>query len=302
MINYLSNQEIDKIKWDNCIERSNNELIYAYSWYLDSIAPGWSALVLNDYEVVMPLPVVTKFFNTIYQPFFAQQLGIFNTQQMHEKTIVDFIQAIPAKFKYINVCLNENNVLNSDYYHITKRKNYVLYLHRDYTLLYKGFNEQNKRNVRKSFNSGLSINTVNTDAVVDFYSEQKSRTTLDVKPHHYNRFKLVLQEATKRDKCLAFQVTNSAGVVHASAAFYKQKGRIIFQIGTANAAGRESKAMFFLMNHVIKEYSNQNLILDFEGSEINSIARFFSGFGASHLPYYRLVINRLPWPIRWLKK
>ncbi|TAE87084.1 MAG: hypothetical protein EAY81_04625, partial [Bacteroidetes bacterium] len=108
MIKYLSHQEIDKIKWDDCIAQSNNELIYAYSWYLDIVAPGWEALVLNDYEVVMPLPTTTKYLNVIYQPFFAQQLGIFNTQNLKHFTVSDFIKAIPAKFKYINICLNES--------------------------------------------------------------------------------------------------------------------------------------------------------------------------------------------------
>lgn len=302
MIKYLSHQEIDKIKWDDCIAQSNNELIYAYSWYLDIVAPGWEALVLNDYEVVMPLPTTTKYLNVIYQPFFAQQLGIFNTQNLKHFTVSDFIKAIPAKFKYINICLNESNTVHTEAYVLIKRKNYVLHLNRNYEALFKGFNEQNKRNTRKSLNEGLTIETVDTSTVVDFYHLHKSENTPDVKPADYARFKLVLKEAVARGNCFALSVVDAAGKMHACAAFYKQKERIIFQIGTTNEAGRASKAMFFLMNHIIKEYSNQKQMLDFEGSEISNVARFFSGFGAYQLPYYRLVINRLPWYIKWLKK
>jgi hypothetical protein len=43
------------------------------------------------------------------------------------------------------------------------------------------------------------------------------------------------------------------------------------------------------------------MILDFEGSEIPGIARFFKSFGAEKFHYYRLKMNRLPWFIKLIK-
>ena len=60
-IKYLRHQEVDKSKWDNCIDKADNGLIYAYSFYLDHMAKQWDALVLNDYEAVMPLTWNKKF-------------------------------------------------------------------------------------------------------------------------------------------------------------------------------------------------------------------------------------------------
>jgi hypothetical protein len=54
-IQYLSHKNIDKIKWDAVIASSSNRLIYGYSFYLDHMAKQWDALILNDYEAVMPL-------------------------------------------------------------------------------------------------------------------------------------------------------------------------------------------------------------------------------------------------------
>ena len=61
-IQYLSHDEIDKPKWDRCIDEAPNGLIYSYSFYLDHMAKHWDGLVLskgphsdNDYEAVMPL-------------------------------------------------------------------------------------------------------------------------------------------------------------------------------------------------------------------------------------------------------
>ena len=54
-IKYLQYKEIDKAKWDVCITNAPNGLIYGYSFYLDCMARRWDALVLGDYEAVMPL-------------------------------------------------------------------------------------------------------------------------------------------------------------------------------------------------------------------------------------------------------
>ena len=54
-IQYLLHYEIDKSKWDKCINGADNGLIYGYSFYLDHMAKHWDALVLNDYEAIMPL-------------------------------------------------------------------------------------------------------------------------------------------------------------------------------------------------------------------------------------------------------
>ncbi|MDP3354122.1 MAG: hypothetical protein Q8S44_10335, partial [Flavobacteriaceae bacterium] len=62
MIYYVKRQNLDIEKYDTCIDRALNSRIYAYSWYLDIVADHWDALILNDYEAVMPLPWRSKYF------------------------------------------------------------------------------------------------------------------------------------------------------------------------------------------------------------------------------------------------
>ena len=85
-IKYVAQQQVDKNKWDACIERSSNGLIYGYSFYLDSMAKHWDALVLNDYEAVMPLTWNRKWgIKYLYQPPLTPQLGIFSATTISEK-------------------------------------------------------------------------------------------------------------------------------------------------------------------------------------------------------------------------
>ena len=51
----LQNHELNKVKWDTCVEGSVNAKIYAFSWYLDIVASAWSGLVYGDDELVFPI-------------------------------------------------------------------------------------------------------------------------------------------------------------------------------------------------------------------------------------------------------
>src|ERR1051325_9907587 len=77
-VSYLQNANIDKVKWDKCIDTATNGLIYAYSFYLDTMAKNWDALVMNDYEAVMPITWNKKYgIYYVYQPAFTANLGVF---------------------------------------------------------------------------------------------------------------------------------------------------------------------------------------------------------------------------------
>src|SRR5215210_9046404 len=94
-VSYLPNANIDKAKWDKCIDAASNGLIYAYSFYLDSMAKHWDGLVLNDYEMVMPLTWNKKYgFYYLYQPFLCASLGVFGND-LNAGLIESFLHAIP---------------------------------------------------------------------------------------------------------------------------------------------------------------------------------------------------------------
>ncbi len=87
VIKYLKHKDIDKNKWDECINEAPNGLIYGMSWYLDRVCPGWDALVSDDYEAVMPLPWKQKMgLKYVYHPLFAQQLGVFYRREADDQT------------------------------------------------------------------------------------------------------------------------------------------------------------------------------------------------------------------------
>jgi hypothetical protein len=77
----------------------------------------------------------------------------------------------------------------------------------------------------------------------------------------------------------------------AGAIFASGGNRIHYLLSLSTAAGKEFSGMFFVIDRLIQKYSGRDLYLDFEGSNIKSIARFFAGFGAQAQLYQRIRFN-----------
>lgn len=303
MIQFLSHQDIDQSRWDLCIEQSVNGLIYGYSWYLNEMAPGWNALVWGDYEAVMPLTGNRKLFiKYLYQPYFMQQLGVFYTRWELKSRVIDFIEAIPPSYRFIDINLNEHNeVTVPNGMKLKKRKNFVLDLHHEYAALEKRFDDHCSRNIKKAYKQQQTIAQIDPALAVAFYQKYKAMATSNVLDSDYEQFLAVLLKAQERQLLLCRGVYNASQELLAVGIYYIHKGRIIYVLGGASDAGRESRSMYYLFDDVIRNFSGLNMLLDFEGSEIPGIARFFKGFGARKQPYFKLHVNRLPWFVRWLK-
>ncbi|MFN4084029.1 MAG: hypothetical protein ACK4K9_10390 [Bacteroidia bacterium] len=303
MIKYITHNEIDFARWDVCIEQSILPLVYAKSWYLNTICPGWDALVLNDYDAVMPLTKGKKYFiNYLYQPFFTQQLGIFSKQELSAEEQFEFIKSIPQKFKFIDINLNQSCKLLAENYHLSKRKNYELQLNKSYDKLIKNYSGQTKRNLKKAASQSLSVINNSYTETVNFYKKHKGTLTKGVKPWHYQMLLKLLETADVSKHIISLGAVNNKEELLASAVFISYHGRLIFVLGTANNKGRDCGAMYAIFDYLIHQHAATGLILDFEGSEIPGIARFFKNFGAEKTYYYKLKINRLPLIFKLFKR
>src|SRR5579863_4442036 len=141
-IRYLTHDQIDPAKWDACISASPNGLIYAQSFYLDAMASHWDALILNEYETIMPLTWNKKYgISYLYQPAFTASLGIFG-KNLTESLVENFIHAIPRKFKIVEIALNAGNIFNSSSGFSILHNNYTLSLKKEYASLFACYDQQ----------------------------------------------------------------------------------------------------------------------------------------------------------------
>lgn len=303
MIQHHIHSAIDKQKWDLCIAQSFNTKVYAYSWYLDIVSPNWEALILNDYEAVFPLTCKKFGFHYLYQPFFAQQLGCFSKEIQTANMHHEWVKLLPEKFKYIDIYLNDatdHSQFKSSVFR--KRKNYILDLHQSFEHISKIFSDHTKRNIKKARRYNHTIKPCEASEVIAAYRKSKGEETKELQAKHYTMLEQLMGVLRQKNMLHTVGVYDDKNTKLCSAAFILTNDRIYYMMGSNTPEGKENRSMYFLFNHIIEHFCTKQLILDFEGSERNGIARFFKGFGAEKQFYIHLRINRLPWYIRWLKK
>src|SRR5688500_2956885 len=122
-IRYIKRADLDVEKWNACVDAAPNGLIYAYTFYLDAMCDNWDALVLNDYEAVMPLPWRKKWGVTyLYQPLLVAQLGLFG-KGITKGMFLRFLNAIPKIFKFLDYQLNAGNIYEIQQFRSYRRRN-----------------------------------------------------------------------------------------------------------------------------------------------------------------------------------
>jgi len=301
-IQYLSYKEIDKQKWDACIEQASNGLIYPYSFYLDAMAKHWDALVLNDYEAVMPLTWNRKYsFYYLYQPAFTASLGVFGNN-LNKELIDDFIRSIPSKFKLIEISLNAGNIIGDSKAFSLLRSNYILHLNKPYEEIYKVYRDNHKRNISKALQLGCSVSKeIPVDEIIQLNKEQLQHID-GTKPEDYPNFKKLYAFLKNKGQAKTYAIIDPKNKILASAVFFFSHNRAYYIMVGNHPEGKTLGASHALIDAFIKDHADQNLILDFEGSDIRNLAFFYSSFGATEEIYPALKINKLPWYIRLLKK
>jgi hypothetical protein len=293
----LHNSAIDVVKWDESIHNAPNARNYAMSWYLDILHPDWHGLVYGNYRYVMPVVFSSKFgIRYAYQPVFAQQHGIFppSTPDVTEL----FIDELKKHFRFFEISFNHYNLIHGEELIITKRKNYILSLYNDYPTLWQGFSQQAQRNIKKARKS-VTISFHIT--LEEYLNLNKNWADRETKPW-LSLLKQIIAHAFARKIGLLVGAYSEHNELCAAAFFIKEKGRYTYLSSVSSPQGKEHCAMFAVIDSFIHDHACQPLLLDFEGSMIEGIARFFAGFGAQPEIYQKVKYNRLPKIIRWLKK
>ena len=296
MIRYIKHRDIDKQKWDECILNAVNRSPYAFSWFLDIVAPGWDALEMNGYETVFPLPRNRKLgINYIYQPYFAQQLGIFSREHLTSLLVEQFIQAIPSPFSFIHVHLNSMNKVDREKYTVIQRLNHELDLIPSYDAIFRRYNQNTRRNLRKALDHDLIIRRkVDPDELITLFKDNYGKNEKLVKFRQYETLRSLITYCLKNTFSTILGAYLPDNKLCAGVFFLRDKDRAIYHFAASDKNARDNGAMFMLVDIFIKEHAGRPLILDFEGSSDLNVARFYKGFGASETGFSELLINHLP--------
>ncbi len=300
MIKYLTHNQIDKVKWDACIYNAYNGIVYAFSWYLDLVSPRWDALVTDDYSQVFPLTWRKKsgiFY--LYQPPFTQQLGVFSANLMTKADTALFLKSIPEKFRFAEISLNVFNKTEESDLEFKQQLTHELDLIEPYEKICSSYTENLNRNIKKAQKSGLWIHgNIAPADIIDLFRKNKGKSINTLEDKDFIVLSYIMEYALKAQVGITLGVYGKHNELYAGAFFIATHSKVIFLFsGTADFA-KNSGALHFLIDHFIKENSQRNLTLDFEGSNNKNLARFYKSFGASECIFQMLIKNDLPWILK----
>ncbi len=304
-IHYLPYKEINKLKWDQCIKQSANKLIYAETVYLDQMATNWDGIILNDYEAVMPLPWRIKFgIKYLYQPAFIQQGGIYSKDQVDSNTIKEFLQLAMIHFKFAEIALNYSNKLEifSDIFIQRERNNFILSIEDTYNNIAAKYKNSLLGKIKRLSKFNLKyITSENYHEIIQLFRQlYKERVRLN--DIDYTNFENLCNILSKENRLVIRQVSTSNGELLAGVLMIKDNNRIINLMPCITNHGKMKYANYFLFNSLIEEFSNQGMLIDFEGSDISGIEIFYKNFTEENQTYTFIKWNNLPFPINIFKR
>jgi hypothetical protein len=301
MIRYIKHDQIDFEKWDKCIDHAVNGIFYAYSWYLDMTAPGWDALVEDNYSSVMPLPKRKKFgINYIYQPFFIQQLGVFSTTSLSADVTNNFLKAIPPHFRFADISLNTFNQINGAKGIIQQERiTHHLDLIEPYEQILKRYSGNTRRNIKKAQKQAVFITRHGRpEEIIETFRQHRGKDLIAFSEEDYNVLKHLIYVGMHKGMATIMSAYTAENNFCAGIVFFRSHNKTVFLFSGSTTLSRENGAMFMLVDEFIRELSGQDLVLDFEGSSDPDLARFYKGFGSKECVFLQIEINRMPFVVR----
>ena len=263
------------------------------------MADNWDAIIVNNYEAVFPMPFRKKWgIKYVYHPAFIQQLGLCTTTANIK--VSDILPILMQHFKYADLFLNYTNCFLNN---LTEKTNFVLYLNKNYAhyrLKYKyhlkrklNINNTKFLNYRKNYNTKEAIYTYK-----NLYADKHK----SINDKDYSNFLKLCEKLALQKKVFTRSVYDEKEQLLSIALFLFENDRIYNIINCTTQIGRNTISSHYLIDRLIEEFSETNNILDFEGSDLKGVKRFYENFSPKKEPYFYYKINNLHPLLKLFKK
>jgi lipid II:glycine glycyltransferase (peptidoglycan interpeptide bridge formation enzyme) len=174
-------------------------------------------------------------------------------------------------------------------------------LNQDFTALQKQFSENSKRNVKKAIKAGLKIRLdISPDKIVNLFKITKGNELEIFNADDYKILVALMRKCTGLNKGQSIAVYDGTELC-AAAFFMFSDNRFTFLKSGVTDEGKAKGAMHLLFDYFIKENSGKKYYLDFGGSSVDNVARFYKNFGAKDSVYLQVKRNNLPKLVQWVK-
>lgn len=279
--------------------------LFSQAWWLDVVASdAWDVvLATKKDQVIGALPYIERKkwgFHLLTQPKLTQSLGpwVRPTQKSYpkwlayEKDVLGELADQLPKYDYFaqNWHCDRQNWLPFYWrgFEQTTRYTYRLAIKVDMNELWKGLQENTRREIRKA--KGRIGIRVREGSLDEFMALNRMVFERQNKPMPYtSEFVARLNAAASaRDACDCLVAEDAEGKLHAGAYIVRSGNTSYYLMGGGDPELRNSGATSLILWEAICSQPDSIEVFDFEGSMIEPIERFFRSFGAVQTPYFHV--------------
>jgi len=291
--------------------------IFEQPWWLDAVTKhNWECIELTNNNLIYArLPYIRKKilgFSVITVPELTQCLGVYiedtgsklcKKLEREKKVINEIIDKLPSYNVSLYLDINCQYVLPYVWkgFKIEPKFTYRFEELNDVDSIWSGFKENIKTDIKKANKQVVVRDDMDIDVLIDLvkktYKRQNRKTPINL--NIIKNLDTTLKNHNSRKLLVAVDVDNN---IHAAAYYVYDKERCYYLMSGSDPLYRNSGAGSLLIWEGIKFAANVSKTFDFEGSNIEDIERFFKAFGATpHVMYHVTRFNWLLSLVNYLK-
>jgi hypothetical protein len=299
-------KKINKQNWDLCIANALHPSLFCTSKYLDNVAIHWDALILNDYEIVMPLIFRKKLgIAYLYQPAFLPHISIFSSSKISQSIIKAFVDKAFELYNFAEISLA--HPITAPPFHknmvVRDRNNFVVNLKKDYKSIYNSYHPHFTKSLRRLQKLSLQYKISNdVKEIITLYELLYLKRIKSVEKKDVQGFLKLCLTMQKDNNTVIRKVQDENGNLLAAVILLQYKNILYNIISCITPLGKKSEANYFLYDKIMEEFSGGNNILDLEGSDIKGVANFYLKMNPTNEKYIFIKYNNLPKLIKLIKK
>ncbi|MES2590095.1 MAG: hypothetical protein V4622_14035 [Bacteroidota bacterium] len=281
-MNFIPSNELNKKKWDNLVSQQNGKP-FSHSFYFDANSKFWGAYVDENYTkgIAVSFNLILGI-KIIYPPIFGKYfefLGLnkFETEELFKQIKKDFLVGVfnsLEKFKDENSTHRRFQVLEQDY----------------------KFNTLANRMLKKAEANEYKITDTSFCKILAIIKNDLLPKIENLEKNTANNLEKLLTNLDSENLLISKGIYSQNQLL-GGLLFCKSNHEILYITGVCKEYPRKNGAMYLCMNEVIQQLK-VNEVLNFGGSEIESIRRFYLNLGGVDAFYYETSWDNSPF---WFK-
>lgn len=297
-VRYLSLEEY--LLWDTLVGTSAQGSLFCYSWWLNAIDP--EIRILGCFEkgrlvagiplylkrkwgtTLCIMPKLTQTWGVLLEPLSGKQVNLIAREMQLLKAMSGELGKLPIFFQSFHPSLQNWLPFRWNGFMQTSRVTYVLEGLDNIPRIWKGLSHSIRGQILKAKRLGLRVEPCDAGLVFEAQANSYHRQG---KPCPYNQEYLerLYQAARSHDSAQCFAAIDLDGRVHAANMLVWDQRRAYFLAGGADPRLRASGASSLIVWELIQFSAQRTKVFDFEGSNVESIEKFFRAFGARQVMY-----------------